>query len=202
MGMNVVSTVALFYALLAVVANVFVIGLLALWFAGGRSATASRWLEATRSTLGPISLIGAFVVAGLAMGGSLYFSEVAHFEPCKLCWYQRIAMYPLVLVLGIAARHGDVGVRRYAAPLAVIGVVISTYHYLLEWFPSLDSGVCSATTPCTVIWFRQIGFVTMPYLALSAFLLILAMLAIARAPEPAEALEAAGLEPASEGSAR
>lgn len=211
--MNVVSTVALFYALLAIVANVFVIGLLALWFASGRSVTASRWLDATRSSLGPISLIGAFVVAGLAMGGSLYFSEVAHFEPCKLCWYQRIAMYPLVLILGIAARHADVRVRRYAAPLAVIGAVLSTFHYLLEWFPSLDSGVCSATTPCTVIWFRQIGFVTMPYLALSAFLLILALLALARAPEPeteeSEPAEdepgsavAAGLETASDGSPR
>lgn len=203
--MNVVSTVALFYALLAVAANIFVIGLLALWFAGGRSERASRWLDATRSALGPISLIGAFVVAGLAMAGSLYFSEFAHFEPCKLCWYQRIAMYPLVLILGIAARHGDVRVRRYAAPLAVIGAILSTYHYLLEWFPSLDSGVCSATTPCTVIWFRQIGFVTMPYLALSAFLLILALLALARVPEPeteaseaAEAPDVAGLEPATD----
>lgn len=197
--MDVVSTVALFYALLAVAANVFVIGLMALWLARGRSSTASRWLDVIRSAIEPISLIGAFVVAALAMGGSLYFSEVAHFEPCKLCWYQRIAMYPLVVILGIAARHGDVRVRRYAAPLAVIGAVLSTYHYTLELFPSLDSGVCSAITPCTVIWFRQLGFVTMPYLALSAFLLILALLAIARAPEPADASE---LETTSDGSAR
>lgn len=208
MGMNVVSTVALFYALLAVFANVFVIGLLGLWFASRRSASASGWLDATRSSLGPISLIGAFVVAGLAMGGSLYFSEVAHFEPCKLCWFQRIFMYPLVFILGIAARHGDVGVRRYAAPLAVIGAVISIVHYTMEWFPSLDSGVCSATAPCTVIWFRQLGFVTLPYLALSAFLLILALLAIARAPEPevdsglAGAPDVLELEPASDGTAR
>ncbi len=197
--MDVVSTVALFYALLAVAANVFVIGLVALWLARGRSATASRWLEATRSAIDPIALVGAFVVAALAMGGSLYFSEVAHFEPCKLCWYQRIAMYPLVVILGIAARHGDVGARRYVAPLAVIGAVLSTYHYALELFPSLDSGVCSAISPCTVIWFRQLGFVTMPYLALSAFLLILATLALARPPEPADAFE---LEAATDGSAR
>jgi disulfide bond formation protein DsbB len=187
--MNVVSTVALFYALLALVANAVVIGLVALVFAGRWSSTVRGWLDQGRSGLGPSSLAGAFVVAGLAMAGSLYFSEIAHFEPCRLCWYQRIAMYPLVVILGIAAWRGDVGVRRYAVPLAAIGALIATYHYALEWFPSLDSGVCSATTPCTAVWFRELGFVSLPYLALSAFLLILALLWLARAPAHEEASE-------------
>lgn len=183
--MNVVSTVALFYALLAIVANAAVIGLLALVVAGRRSSTASGRLDQVRAALGPSSLVGAFVVAALAMAGSLYFSEIAHFEPCRLCWYQRIAMYPLVIILGVAAVRGDVGVRRYAVPLAAIGAVISTYHYALEWFPSLDAGVCSATTPCSVVWFRELGFVSLPYLALSAFGLIMALLWLARGPERA-----------------
>jgi disulfide bond formation protein DsbB len=197
--MNVVSTVALFYALLALVANAFVIGLLGLSVAGRRSPGARRWLGQVRSGLGPSSLAGAFVVAGLATAGSLYFSEIAHFEPCRLCWYQRIAMYPLVVVLGIAARRGDVGVRRYALPLAAIGAVIATYHYALEWFPSLDSGVCSATTPCTTIWFRELGFISLPYLALSAFGLIIALVWLAQPPNPAENAEA---ETRSEGEPR
>lgn len=187
--MNVVSTVALFYALLALVANAFVIGVLALGVAGGRSSTAGRWLDALRSSLGPTALAGAFVVAALAMAGSLYFSEIAHFEPCRLCWYQRIAMYPLVVILGVAAWRGDVGVRRYAVPLAAIGAVIATYHYALEWFPSLDSGVCSVTTPCTAVWFRELGFISLSYLALSAFLLILGLLWLARAPAHEETSE-------------
>jgi disulfide bond formation protein DsbB len=184
--MNTVSTVALFYAMLALVANVAMIGLLVLAVAGRRSSTASGWLDAVRAALGPSSLAGAFVVAALAMAGSLYFSEIAHFEPCRLCWYQRIAMYPLVVILGIAAWRRDVRVRRYAVPLAVIGAIIATYHYALEWFPSLDSGVCAAATPCTVVWFRELGFITLPYLALSAFGLIVALLWLARVPEPAD----------------
>jgi disulfide bond formation protein DsbB len=174
-----VSTVSLFYALLALVANVAVIGLLALAVGARRSPTAARWLHGLRSSIGSSALLAAFVVATLATVGSLYFSEVAHFEPCRLCWYQRIAMYPLVVILGIAAVRRDPGVRRYAVPLALIGALIATYHYALEWLPWLDSGVCSATTPCTIVWFRQLGFISLPYLALSAFLLILALLWVA-----------------------
>ncbi len=177
--MNAVATVALFYALLAVVANVFVIGLAALRIAARRSVAARRWMDQVRSGLGPTALAGAFIVAALALGGSLFFSEIAHFEPCRLCWYQRIAMYPLVVLLGIAAWRRDLAVRRYAAALASIGAVVSIYHYAIEWFPSLDSGVCSATTPCTIVWFRELGFVSLPYLALSAFALIVALLSLA-----------------------
>jgi disulfide bond formation protein DsbB len=174
-----VSTVELFYAMLALAANLLVIGVLALGIAARRSSAARDLLEAGRSGLGPSALASAFLVAALATIGSLYFSESAQFEPCRLCWYQRIAMYPLVVILGVAAWRRDVGVRRYAVPLAAIGAVIATYHYLLEWLPWLDSGVCSATTPCTIVWFRQFGFISLPYLALSAFLLILALLWLA-----------------------
>jgi disulfide bond formation protein DsbB len=178
-----VSTVSLFYSLLTLVANAVVIGLVALAVAARQSPKARRRLEDLRSSFGPSALVSAFVVASLATLGSLYFSEIAHFEPCRLCWYQRIAMYPLVLILGIAAVRRDPGVRRYAAPIAVIGALIATYHYALEWFPSLDSGACSATTPCTIVWFREFGFVSLPYLALSAFLLIVALLWLAGSGE-------------------
>jgi disulfide bond formation protein DsbB len=171
-----VSTVSLFYALLAVIATAVVIGLVGLAVAARSSPTADRWLDGLRSSLGSSALLAAFVVATLATIGSLYFSEVAHFEPCRLCWYQRIAMYPLVVILGIAAWRRDITVRRYVVPVAVIGALIATYHYALEWLPWLDSGVCSATTPCTIVWFREFGFISLPYLALSAFLLIVALL--------------------------
>ena len=174
-----VSTVSLFYALLAVVATAVVIGLLGLAVAARRSTTAGPWLDDIRSSLGSSALLAAFVVATLATIGSLYFSEVAHFEPCRLCWYQRIAMYPLVVILGIAAWRRDISVRRYAVPVSVIGALIATYHYAVEWLPWLDSGACSATTPCTIVWFRELGFISLPYLALSAFLLIAALLWLA-----------------------
>jgi disulfide bond formation protein DsbB len=158
------STVSLFYALLAIVANVAVVGIVIAGVAGR--------LDALADTLGGSALTGAFVVALLATGGSLYFSEVAGYDPCTLCWYQRIAMYPLVIVLGIAAWRGDTRVRRYVLPIVAIGAVIALYHYALERVPALDTGVCSSSVPCTLIWFQELGFVTLPYLALSAFLLI------------------------------
>jgi disulfide bond formation protein DsbB len=165
------STVSLFYALLAIVANVAVVAIVALALVGR--------LDAVRDSLGGTALTGALIVAVLAMAGSLYFSEVAGYEPCTLCWYQRIAMYPLVVLLGLAAWRSDGGVRRYVVPLAGIGAGIAVYHYALEWFPALSGGVCSSATPCTLVWFRELGFVSLPYLALSAFLLILALVWVA-----------------------
>ncbi len=173
------STVSLFYALLAIVANVAVLAFVVAGVAGRLDALADR--------LGGGALTGAAVVAVLATGGSLYFSEVAGYEPCTLCWYQRIAMYPLVVVLGIAAWRGDARVRRYVLPIVAIGAAIALYHYALERVPALDTGVCSSAVPCTLIWFQQLGFITLPYLALSAFLLIGALVWLAgRADEPSE----------------
>jgi disulfide bond formation protein DsbB len=114
------------------------------------------------------------------MAGSLYFSEVAHFPPCRLCWYQRICMYPLVPILGIAAWRGDRAIRPYAAVLASIGALIAAYHVLLERYPTLESSVCEPTTPCTAIWVRRFGYLTIPAMALSAFALILTLMAVTR----------------------
>lgn len=181
-----VATVALFYALLALVANVIVIGLVILRVAAPRSETARAWLDDVRGSIGQIALPVAWLVAVAATAGSLYFSEIAHFEPCRLCWYQRIAMYPLVVILGVAAWRQDASARRYAAPLAAIGGVIAAYHYVLEWLPSLDLGACQLSTPCTLVYFRELGFISLPYLALSAFLLILALLTLAQPREHSE----------------
>jgi Disulfide bond formation protein DsbB len=108
----------------------------------------------------------AFLVAGVATAGSLYFSEVANFAPCQLCWYQRIAMYPLALIRSV---------RWYAGPLAAGGGLISAYHYLIEWRPSLEGGACGLGPPCAVPWFRELGFVTLAFMALCGFVAILAL---------------------------
>jgi disulfide bond formation protein DsbB len=115
----------------------------------------------------------ALLVAAVSMAGSLYLSEVADFPPCVLCWYQRIAMYPQVLLLGIAWFRRDEGIRHYSLPLAVIGAAISTYHVVLERYPWLeDTGVCDPTNPCTIRWVERFGFITIPTMALSAFVLL------------------------------
>lgn len=174
------STMTLLFATLAILAAVAAVILHGV-----------RWLPfpAARHRLGELldgqEIPLAFVVATVATFGSLYLSEVANFVPCRLCWYQRIAMYPLPVLLGIAWWKRDSGVRRYALPLAVIGMAISTYHVLVERFPSLEgSGVCEVANPCTLRWVERFGFVTIPTMALAAFALISGLLVYPAAPSP------------------
>jgi disulfide bond formation protein DsbB len=171
-----VQTVNQLYGLLAIVGIVIIIWLAVLGVAARFSDAAADGLDSIRERLGPWAVAAAAIVALLAMGGSLYYSEIAHFPPCALCWYQRIAMYPLVLLLGIAAFRRDIGIRIYAIPLAAIGAVISVYHLLLEWRIVDVSLVCSVDVPCSSVLFRQFGFISLPFLALTAFLLIIAFL--------------------------
>jgi disulfide bond formation protein DsbB len=110
--------------------------------------------------------------------GSLYYSEVADFPPCRLCWYQRVGMYPLAVVLPIAAWRRDHQVRWYALPLALAGGAVSTYHIAVERFPSLESGACEVTNPCSTIWVETFGYLTIPTMALSAFALVALLLAV------------------------
>jgi disulfide bond formation protein DsbB len=134
----------------------------------------------------------AFLVAGGAMAGSLYFSEVANYLPCRLCWFQRIAMYPLAVILLIAALRGDRAIRWYAIPLAVLGACVSIYHYLVEWHPQLEGDACDPTNPCSLVWFREFGFVTLSLMALCGFAAIIALLATATAGELDDTLERPG----------
>jgi disulfide bond formation protein DsbB len=117
----------------------------------------------------------AWIIAIIATCSSLYLSEVMGFLPCKLCWYQRICMYPLVLLLGVAVFKKDKGVIKYALPLSIIGGCTSIYHYLIQRFPSLESiAPCRGgmEVPCNVDYLNWYGFITIPLLALIAFVFI------------------------------
>lgn len=123
----------------------------------------------------------AFAVAGVATAASLYYSEIAHFIPCEMCWFQRIFMYPLSVVLLAAAITRDERAWRYAVPLAVLGLLFSLYHYQLELFPDQPS-VCSTTIPCSVRFVEVYGFVSIAFMAGAGFISIIALhLAMARA---------------------
>lgn len=172
------ATVTLFLALLTVAAQAALAGALVLaaveqgWPAAGAALTA----------VGREALALALLVALGATAGSLYLSEVAHFVPCRLCWYQRIAMYPLAPVLGLAAWRRDLSVRPYGLVLAGIGLLIASYHALLERFPWLDTGACEADNPCTLVWVRELGYVTIPLMAATAFAVIALLLGLAGRP--------------------
>lgn len=128
-----------------------------------------------------LALYSAWVVSLAATLGSLYFSEIRGFVPCELCWYQRILMYPLAVILGIAAYRQDAGIRRYALPLSIIGGSISLYHYLLQKVPGLARvQPCKYGVPCNVDYIDWLGFITIPFLALVAFALITVALLFAK----------------------
>lgn len=114
----------------------------------------------------------SWLIATIAMSGSLYFSEVMNFTPCTLCWYQRILMYPLVLLLGIASLRKDTKVIYYALPISVVGIFVSGYHYLLQKTDLFNSFGCSSGVPCSGEYINWLGFITIPFLALIAFSLV------------------------------
>jgi disulfide bond formation protein DsbB len=126
----------------------------------------------------------AFVVALVTTLGSLYYSEIAHFVPCKLCWYQRIAMYPLSLTLLVAALRRDRAAWTYVAPPAAVGAGVALYHTQLQAFPSQHSSFCTTTEPCTVRYVWEFGFVSLPFMALAAFVFVLTMVFVARPDRP------------------
>jgi disulfide bond formation protein DsbB len=167
------ETAQLFFALLTFVAAAGAIGLVGLRVASARSQGASQ----LGSAISDAGVWLAFIVAATATVGSLYFSEVAEFIPCRLCWFQRIAMYPLSVVLLVGAIRHDPSVRWYAGPLAGIGALIAAYHTLIEWRPELDNGTCDLSGPsCTAVWFREFGFISLALMSLVAFVTILALL--------------------------
>lgn len=115
----------------------------------------------------------AWLVALTATLGSLYFSEIRGFIPCELCWVQRILMYPLSIILCIAAYRGDTGIKKYVLPLSMIGIVVSSYHYMLQKIPGFGGfRPCVQGVPCDVMYINWLGFITIPFLALTAFILI------------------------------
>lgn len=169
----------LFFGLLTIGANLAVLGALALMLPG----LADRRTAAWDAIAGRTRLL-ALLVATTATLGSLYLSEVAHLVPCTYCWYQRIAMYPLVVILATALIRGDRGVRSYVLPIAIIGGTISAYHYAVQHIDSLAGNACSTTVPCSTAYFEQFGFMSIPYMAGSAFALIVVLMLAPRANAP------------------
>lgn len=147
---------------------------LALALPGGRRALAGFTQGAPRSVLA-----AAWGVATLATLGSLYLSDVAGLVPCLLCWYQRIAMYPLVLLLGVGWITGDRRVGRYVLPLSLAGLAVSIYHVTIQYRPTLGVVSCSAEAPCTARYLHVYGFVSIPVMAGAAFLLVSGLVAAA-----------------------
>lgn len=128
----------------------------------------------------------AFVVALVTTLGSLYLSEIAHFVPCPLCWYQRICMYPLTLALLVGALRRDDNVWAYVLPPALVGAAFAIYHTQLQAFPHQHSSFCKAAEPCTIRYIWEFRFISIPFMSLSAFAFIITMMFVTRARQRAE----------------
>jgi disulfide bond formation protein DsbB len=151
-----------------------IVGLL--WLVGLR-----RPLAAIRSAIWGYELWLAFLVAAIATGGSLFFSEIADFIPCELCWYQRICMYPIALLTLLMALANDHRAARYLLPLPLAGAGVSIYHLLVENGVVEQSQACLVSAPggCATKWINEFGYVTIPTLALTGFALTFAFLLFA-----------------------
>ena len=142
--------------------------------------------ERIRAWLWGYELWAAFVVAAIATGGSLFYSQVAGFIPCEFCWFQRMMMYPLSILTLLIAARGDNRAARYLLPLPVVGAGTSIYHMLLEHHVIKEPGACTLTGGgCTANWIalHSFGYLTIPTLALTAFLLLIGFLVLASAGE-------------------
>ena len=129
--------------------------------------------EVRRGRAWPWPLLGGCAVAVTAVAGSLYFSEIRHFEPCLLCWYQRILMYPLAVIMGFALITRVSVMAWLVLGAAVVGQAVAAYHVLLQktsWFSSATT--CGTGPSCAIPYIDWFGIVTIPMLSLMAFMLI------------------------------
>ena len=152
--------VSVFFAVLAL--GSLVIG------CGGGVAALAPGAPVRAWQLRPVLLPLALAIAAVSTAGSLYYSEVAGYLPCELCWYQRICMYALVPVLAVALIRRDRGAGWYALPLALAGLGLSVYHYQLQMIGGAGS-TCDASAPCTYQWVDSLGFVSIPFMAGGGF---------------------------------
>lgn len=123
----------------------------------------------------------AFVQSIVATLGSLYYSEIRHFVPCVLCWYQRILMYPLIIIIGVGILRKDKKLYQYVLPMSILGTIIATYHVMLQRGILPESvAPCTLGNTCVTNYVGYFGFITIPVMSLTAFVVITVCMLIYR----------------------
>ena len=129
--------------------------------------------DAVSTALAAAAVVVQALLALLATLGSLFFSEISQFVPCRLCWFQRIGMYPLAAILLIAAiRRDHRGGALYGLPLVAFGSLVAIYHIYIEYHPEAETAGCKIGAPCSTKWIDKLGYITIPVFALTAFVAI------------------------------
>ena len=122
----------------------------------------------------------AIFLSVFATSGSLYLSNVLLIPPCELCWFQRIFMYPLVFILVAAKIRKTPKIWEIVLPLSVFGAAIAAYHYYLQFAPNASSvcGIVGVSVSCTERTFVHYGYITIPWMSLTAFVYITTLMLI------------------------
>ncbi len=173
-----VHTMSIIFAILAILSFAFVATTIA-------SALSQRFLKCKcytklKARIQPFAYEFAFIVALVATLGSLFYSDIAHFTPCKLCWYQRILMYPQSLLLYIALIRRERFLSPYLKIISAIGFVIASYHTIIQWIPQSPFLPCSKVAECGKIYSATFGFITIPFMSMCAFALIFTILTLSK----------------------
>lgn len=157
-----------FLSILTVIAQIEIIILLYLWYKNRKKQT--KLFKKIVS----IADIYSFFLALVSTLGSLYYSEIAGFTPCKLCWFQRILMYPLVFIFFVGLRNKDKNVTKYALPFAITGTLLAAYHYFAQigFLPQTGCLAIGYSESCSKLFFMTFGYITIPMMSLTAFLLL------------------------------
>lgn len=169
-----VTTINQILSILTIAGQVVVIFLIALLLVGRR-----KWPSIFSFTANN-SFLFSFIVALIATSGSLFYSEIAGFTPCILCWYQRILMYPQVLLFGTALWKNEYKTADYHIVLSIIGAFIAGYHYLLQIgaLPELPCSAVGFSVSCAERFTMSFGYITIPIMAFTAFLMIILLMAV------------------------
>ena len=176
MSKEVISTVIFALATFTLAAQVFII-FFAIVLLLARFDKSNKAIKQIVQFFSEHSLSFAFLISVGVTLGSLYLSEIAHFVPCKLCWFQRIFMYPQVLLLGVASVKNDFGIKKYIIPMSVVGFLIAVYQYVLQMSP-IPLPCTDEIASCAVKEFVEFGYITIPMMSLTSFLLILILMAL------------------------
>lgn len=183
-----VQTVTLILATLTLLSNIGIIVFLLLLAI--EKVARSSFLSPLKRILNSYSYIFMFIITLTATLGSLFYSEIAKFTPCVLCWYQRIMMYPQPLMLYVGMARNERVLKPYLLVLNIIGFCIALYHYTLQRFPNQVLSPCSVvgtSTSCIKGYTFSYGYISIPFMALTAFALNMAILLYTSSPIKSEA---------------
>lgn len=129
-----------------------------------------------KNSLRKNSLLLAFIISLMASLGTLFYSEILGYPPCTLCWIQRAFMYPIPIILGAALLKKSLNIKKYAIFLAAIGALIAGYHYLVQIFQLSTVCAIGSETPCNIAYSFELGYITIPMMSLTVFILIIVLL--------------------------